>query len=199
MDLSDHALTRLSRRGLLVGVVAATLCAKVGSARAHNSAGVVVPPEAPPAVDLALHTGERSSLATLLSGHVTALQLMFTSCSATCPIQGAVFAESTRALGDTVKDAQWLSVSIDPGHDDAGALKTWMSRFGHHPRWRAGRPTRTQLDRLYDFLKARNKGPDRHTAQVYFFNRKGQLTMRSVDFPSSSEITRVLQALSSLP
>jgi len=197
MDLPDQPLTALSRRRFLAGALALTLGARVSTVRAHNSAGVVAPPEAPPAVELTLDDGKRASLASLLSGRVTALQLMFTSCSATCPIQGAVFAESARALTAEVKDAQWLSVSIDPARDTSAALRAWMARFGAHPRWRAARPAPSQLDGLYDFLKARNPGPDRHTAQVYFFNRKGLLAMRSVDFPSSKEITRVLQSLAS--
>jgi hypothetical protein len=45
-------------------------------------------------------------------------------------------------------------------------------------------------------LKARSRGADRHTAQVYFFNRGGQLVLRSVDFPPAAAIARVLRDLS---
>ena len=36
---------------------------------------------------------------------------------------------------------------------------------------------------------------DRHTAQVYFFDRGGRLAMRSVDFPPVGELVRVMKAL----
>ena len=52
-----------------------------------------------------------------------------------------------------------------------------------------------QLARLIDFLKARATGADRHTAQVYFFNRRAALVMRSVDFPPAGGLVRVLKEL----
>lgn len=193
MALSYHPMMPLSRRTFLMGVAATVLAPKV--ARAHNNAGVVDPPAAPPALSLTLDDGKATTLAKHLRGHVSAVQLMFTSCGATCPIQGAVFAESVRSLADSMKDAQWLSVSIDPARDDPQRLHAWMARFGAHSRWRAARPDPKQIDPLYEFLKAQNPGPDRHTAQVYFFDRRGDLVMRSVDFPSSKEIARVLTDL----
>jgi protein SCO1/2 len=184
-----------TRRSFLAGCGAALLCSRSGPVLAHNNAGVVSPPVPPPAVQLDLDDGRSTTLAKLLHGRVTALQMMFTSCKATCPIQGAVFGHAAKALGDTIPTAQWLSISIDPERDDPKALAAWMKRFGSHPRWRAGRPTPTQLTSLVDFLKSAAPGPDRHTAQVYFFDRKGQLTMRSVDFPPSTELTRVIADL----
>jgi protein SCO1/2 len=106
-----------------------------------------------------------------------------------------VFAQAAKALGDAVPTAQWLSISIDPERDDPKALAAWMERFGRHPRWRAGRPKPAELKSLVDFLKSAAPGPDRHTAQVYFFDRAGRLSMRSVDFPPSTELTRVLGQL----
>jgi len=186
----------LSRRTFLaVAGAAAAIGASPSLAFAHSNAGVVEPAVAPPDVSLTLDDGKAASLRKLLRGRVSALQLMFTSCGATCPIQGAVFAAAAQKLGERVPDARFLSLTIDPGRDDAKALHGWMARFGAHSRWQAGRPEPRQLDPLVEFLKARNPGPDSHTAQVYFFNRRGQLALRSVDFPTVSEILRVLEAL----
>ncbi len=188
-------MSALSRRMFLGGMAASALVATSSPARAHSNAGVVTPPLAAPTVSLTLDNGKITSLHKLLLGRVTAVQLMFTSCSATCPIQGAVFSQAARELGDTVNDAHWLSVSIDPGRDTPKSLHAWMARFGAHPRWQAARPEPKHLDPFFDFLKARNPGPDRHTAQVYFFNRRGELAMRSVDFPPVAELLRVMQDL----
>jgi protein SCO1 len=184
-----------TRRSFLAGCCATVLWSRSGVVRAHKDAGLVSPRVAPPDIQLDLDDGRRTSLAKLLHGRVTALQMMFTSCKATCPIQGAVFAAAAKALGDTVPTAQWLSISIDPARDDPKALAAWMKRFGGHPRWRAARPTATQLTSLVELLKSAAPGPDRHTGQVYFFDQKGLLTMRSVDFPPSTELTRVLTDL----
>ena len=184
-----------TRRSFLAGSVATLLWSRSALVRAHSNAGVVAPAVAPPQVDLDLADGRSTTLGKLLHGRVTALQMMFTSCRATCPIQGAVFAQAAKALGDTLEAAQWLSISIDPARDDPKALAAWMERFGKHPRWHAARPKPAQLTALVDFLKSAAPGPDRHTAQVYFFDRKGRLTLRSVDFPPSTELTRVLGEL----
>lgn len=185
----------LPRRAWLGGALAAAVTGFGARSRAHTDAGVVEPPRAPPEVRLTLEDGRSCRLSQALAGRVTALQIIFTRCQATCPIQGALFAQGVRQLGAELADAQWLSLSIDPDHDDPAALRAWMARLGAHPRWHAGRPEPQDLDPLVDFLKARNRGPDRHTAQVYFFNRAGLLALRSVDFPPVAEMIRVLRSL----
>jgi protein SCO1/2 len=179
----------------LGGLAAAAVGALPSVARAHNVAGAVVPPVAPPAVPLLLDDGAATDLARVLAGRLTAVQLMFTSCRGLCPIQGALFASTAKRLGDRVPDAQLLSISIDPERDDPKALRAWLDHMGQSPRWRAARPDPKALDPLVDFLRSRAKGPDSHTAQAYFFDRRGLLVMRSVDFPPAQEVVRVLEEL----
>ena len=93
-----------------------------------------------PDVTLTLHDGRRATLAALLSGKTTVLQLMFTGCSATCPIQGAVFVALQSRLAAAPATVQLLSISIDALADDANALAGWRRRFGASPRWLAGVP-----------------------------------------------------------
>ncbi|HVR62692.1 MAG TPA: SCO family protein [Polyangia bacterium] len=187
-----------SRRAILTAASAAVATAIIDAApaRAHNGAGVVQPPAPPPAARLTLDDGRASNLHDVLAGRVTALQLIFTRCRATCPIQGAIFGRAVQALGDSVADARWLSVSIDPSYDDPGALRAWLARFGVSPRWRAARPDPADLPPLFDFLNARAGGADNHTAQVYFFDRAGNLAMRSLDFPPVATIVRIMHGLS---
>ena len=195
MVLPYASLSRPTRRAMLSGSAAALVGALVPRALAHNDAGVVEPPLLVPDVALTLQDGRSSNLRAALAGKITALQLMFTSCHGACPIQGALFAKGAKALGDSVKAAQWLSLSIDPARDDPAALRQWMERHGAHPRWRAGRPDSKQLDALVGFLKSKKSGPDPHTAQVYYFNQKSELVLRSVDFPPVPEILGILRKL----
>jgi protein SCO1 len=85
-------------------------------------------------------------------------------------------------------------VSIDPLNDDPKAMRGWLKRFGASQRWLGATPEIAQLDRLLDFLRARNTGVDRHTPQVYFFNTAGELALRSTDFPAPEDIARLLKA-----
>jgi protein SCO1 len=195
MGLRHLPLTLGDRRHFLACSGALALGALVRPARAHNEAGSVDPPQPPPSVALTFDDGSTSALRDALAGRASAIQLMFTSCQATCPIQGALFAEAARKLGGRLKPAQLLSISIDPEHDTPARLKSWLERFGPSPRWRAARPEKEQIKKLADFLKSRTQGPDPHTGQVYFFNRKGELVLRSVDFPPAVEVVRVLEAI----
>jgi len=195
MGLRHGQLSQLSRRCFLAGSAVAALGGIHADAWAHNDAGAVSPALPPPALSLTLHDNSNSTLQSVLAGRASALQLMFTSCQATCPIQGALFADAAKRLGDRLKPAQLLSVSIDPAHDSPAALREWLKRFGPSPRWRAARPDKAQLDSLVTFLKSKNPAPDPHTAQVYFFNRKGELVLRSVDFPPAAEVVRVLESI----
>ena len=183
----------MTRRQLMLGLPAGALLALCNpAAKAHNDAGRVLPPIAPPPLSLTLHDGTRTTLAKVLQGHSTALQLMFTGCSATCPIQGAIFSAVQKNLPASAQ-VRLVSVSIDPLNDDPAAMRRWLKHFDANPRWLGATPDYRELDRLLDFLRARSKGTDRHTPQVYFFNANGALALRSTDFPSSDEITRLLR------
>jgi protein SCO1 len=193
MDVRHQSLI-LSRRGFVAGALAGAVSGASGAADAHD-AGDVTPPQAAPRVALTLDDDSASTLAAQLAGRVTALQLMFTSCQATCPIQGALFGAAAKSLGERLPSAQLLSVSIDPDRDSPAVLKAWLKRFGTSPRWRAARPDKAQLDGLVAFLKSKKTGPDPHAAQVYFFNRKGELTLRTVEFPPAKEVVRLLESM----
>lgn len=190
-------MSRPARRTFLLGAGAAALGLESELALAHADAGPVNPPEAPPPAKLTLDDGGATTLQALLAGRVSAVQLMFTSCQATCPIQGALFAEAAKKLGESAKPAQLLSISIDPDRDTPAALREWLKRFGASPRWRAAQPDKAQLEALQGFLKSNNPAPDPHTAQVYYFDRKGRLVLRSVDFPPAADVVRALEQLAS--
>jgi protein SCO1/2 len=136
--LAERAPPLLSRRSLLgAGLAAAAVTSSniiASRCHAHANAGLVTPPATPPPTRLTIDDGRSRQLRDQLTGQVTAVQRIFTSCQATCPIQGAIFAHGARTLGDEVRDAQWLSISIDPAHDDPTALRGWMARFGASTR-----------------------------------------------------------------
>ncbi len=195
MDLRDLTLASSARRAFLLAASTAAVGLRHEPASAHSAAGPVDPAQAPPQLKLTLDDGTASSLQALLKDRVTALQLMFTSCQATCPIQGALFAEAAKQLGARAKPAQLLSVSIDPERDTPAALRAWLKRFGASPRWRAAKPDKPELEAFQSFLKSRNPAPDPHTAQVYYFDRKARLVLRSVDFAPAADVVRILEQL----
>lgn len=184
------------RRMLAAATVFGTASWPGRRAQAHGSFGPVEPALAAPALGLQDMGGKRADLPAALRGHVTALQLMFTGCSATCPIQGALFADAQQRLGRDDAGIRLLSISIDPLGDDLEAMRAWLARFGAQPpRWSAALPRMQDVDRLLDFLRGRAAGVDRHTAQAFVFDRKAQLVFRTQDMPTPSELVRLLQRI----
>ncbi|MDO9237820.1 MAG: SCO family protein [Aquabacterium sp.] len=170
----------------------------VGSstAQAHQLAGRVVPPQRPPSLPLQMTDGRRLDVSAVLAGQVTAVQMMFTTCSATCPIQGALFAAVRDGLGAAWPQARLLSLSLDPLTDTPQSLAAWLGRFGQAgTRWQAARPAIEALPKWVDFLKSGQSGPDRHTGQVYVFDKQGRLAMRTVDFPPAEQVVGMLTGL----
>ncbi len=178
------------RRRLLLSAAAWPLA----GVQAHNDAGRVRPALPAPVLPLTLHDGRRSTLPQLLRGHATALQLMFTGCSATCPIQGALFAGVQQGLAGQ-RGVQLVSLSVDPLGDDAPGLARWLQLYGAGSQWRGGLPRVADVDALFDFLRARSREPDRHTAQVYFFTPQAELALRSTHFPSAEQVLGMLAGL----
>ncbi len=181
---------------------APTDAARAAAASAHFPFGPVVPARPMPAWPLTTHTGQATTLRTLTQGRLTALQLMFTGCSATCPIQGAIFAEAQRQLGARVAGAQFVSLSIDPLSDTQQALAAWLKNLGAQAGWVAAAPRMAELDALFELLSGprigKRSGPDPHTGQVYFLSRRGELVYRSADLPPPEQIVQLMRQIDSL-
>ena len=183
-------------------VAAPTDTARAAAASAHFPFGPVVPARPMPAWPLTTHTGQATTLRALMQGRLTALQLMFTGCSATCPIQGAIFAEAQRQLGTRVAGSQFVSLSIDPLSDTPKALATWLQNLGAQAGWVAAAPRMAELDALFELLSGprvgKRSGPDPHTGQVYFLSRRGELVYRSADLPPPEQIVQLMRQIDAL-
>lgn len=162
----------------------------------HDPFGRVVPPLPAPALPLTGDDGQVVTWPERMRGHATAVQLMFTTCSAICPIQGALYAEVAAQVDPA--SCRLLSLSIDPLGDNAPALHAWLTRHGAPPHWRAAVPRMDDLDRMLDHLRGRASGVDRHTGQVYVFDRFGRLVWRTVDLPAPAHVVELLRTVAAL-
>jgi protein SCO1/2 len=184
----------LSRRVVLVA--GAGLAAR--PAAAHGGLGPVTPPLGVPDLPVTLHDGRRATLPSLLRNRITAVQLMFTGCSASCPVQGAVFAVLQGLVLGALPAALLLSLSIDPLSDDAAALKAWRRRFGAAEGWLAASPPVKHAEVMLDFMQGRRapgRVADRHNAQVFLFDARGRLAYRLAEFAAPRDIARAMTEL----
>jgi protein SCO1/2 len=168
----------------------------------HFPFGPVVPPRPVPSLAVMTSSGEQTDLQTLFSGRVSAVQLMFTGCSATCPIQGALFAQAQRRLGAGLPDVQFVSISIDPLGDSPAALAAWLEKFDAAPGWLALQPGVDDVGTLFTVLgeggEPRPTGRDPHTGQVYFIDRHGALVLRTPSLPPATQIIDGIRMVAAL-
>jgi len=164
--------------------------------RAHQL-GLVDPAIAIPPLACVCSDGRSTTLLELLNGKTTAVQLMFTGCSAICPMQGALYARIQSYLSDHAKrNIQLLSLSIDPLSDDPKALSGWLKRFDAREGWIAAAPAMAALTQMTTLFNGRAALPDTHSGQVYLVRRDAQLVWRTADLPAPRDVVDLLVRLS---
>jgi len=192
--------SRLSRRLFLGAVSAAFLHLSLeqrssaqGRAQDH---GPINPPIPVPDVRVVLHDGTTTRLPALVRHHATALQVMFTACRTTCPIQGAIFARVQGLITDqVVRGVQLVSLSVDPRIDTPRALAAWLERFHAGPGWIAAAPEVKDVDRIRAFAGRGRSATDNHSTQVQIVNREGQLVWRTSELPEAEEVATILRRM----
>ena len=68
-------------------------------------------------------------------GRPVALNFIYTSCTAVCPVLSHSFAEFQRRLGDERARVHMVSISIDPEEDTPPRLREYAARFAAGPQW----------------------------------------------------------------
>ena len=72
----------------------------------------------------------------LLKGKKVAVNLIYTRCTATCPLETAKLSQVKKILGDRVgTDLFFVSISIDPDHDTPAVLKAYAEKFHAGEGW----------------------------------------------------------------
>jgi protein SCO1/2 len=198
------AIAAVSRRSFLQTFAAASLlpcaCLAQSSSAAQPTApafnadhGRIKPPVPVPAVPLLRYDGKKTTLAALTQAHATAVQLMFTTCTTTCPIQAAIFQRVQALLpAMSVNRIQLLSISVNPDDDNPAALSSWRNRFSAGPQWIAAAPAPADNQLIQAFFgQARGSYAD-HSTQVNIIDRQGRLFWRTTELPTSQEIAAIL-------
>lgn len=165
-----------------------------GDRAQHMPFGPIDPPAPLPDVDLVLDDGTRSTLADATAGRLTFLQLVFVSCSTTCPLQGAIFGATEDLIDDP--GVMLLSVSIDPIGDTPATMRRWMDDHGGGPRWRSAVPDLDDLGPLLDATGARSDdgaGVDVHDSQVYLLDPEGRLVFVTEDLPDPAALSGLVR------
>jgi protein SCO1/2 len=72
----------------------------------------------------------------LIKGKIVAIDLIYTTCQYSCPLETARLAQVQKMLGDRVgKDIFFYSITIDPKNDTPEVLKAYARKFHAGPGW----------------------------------------------------------------
>ena len=72
----------------------------------------------------------------LIKGKIVAIDLIYTTCHYSCPLETARLAQVQKKLGNRVgSDIFFYSISIDPENDTPQVLKAYMEKFHVGPGW----------------------------------------------------------------
>jgi protein SCO1 len=83
----------------------------------------------------------------LLKGKTVVVNLIYTQCLDSCPLETARLLQLQKMLGDHVgKDIFFYSVSIDPEHDTPAVLKAYAEKFHTGPGWLFLTGKKTDID-----------------------------------------------------
>ena len=133
-------------------------------------------------------------LPAITTHHATAVQLMFTGCTTTCPMQGAIFEGVQKLLPEmNARGIQLLSLSVDPQNDTPAAMSAWLRRFHAGQTWSGAAPENKDLARLKGFFGRGVGSSDDHSTQVHILDRASRLVWRTSELPSPEEIAALLQ------
>jgi protein SCO1/2 len=158
--------------------------------------GRVYPPRPVPDIPVRCADGRSASLRALLQGKATALHLIFTQCTTTCPIQGAIFEKVQDLLPEqTAHGVQLLSLSIDSEADTPEALHKWLERFHARPGWVAAVPRMEDLKAVRTFFSDGGREVGNHITQVQIIDRNGALIWHTFDLPSADSIVVMLRRM----
>jgi protein SCO1/2 len=89
-----------------------------------------------PNVPLTTQDGEAVKFYDLIRGKVVAINLIYTTCHYSCPLETARLAQVQKLLGDRMgRDVLFLSISINPDFDTPAVLKEYATRYHAGPGW----------------------------------------------------------------
>ena len=187
---------RPSRRAVLRSIAAGAVPLLWGARALSQDHGRVRPPVTAPDLPVVRNDGAHTTLGALLGHHATALQVMFTACSTTCPIQGAIFERVQKLIPDQIaRGVQLVSLSVDPEHDTAAALGRWLRRFHARPGWIAVAPRAQDVEQVRTFAGRGRSLSDNHSTQVQLLNREGLVVWRTGELPEAEEIAGLLRRI----
>ena len=110
----------------------------------------------------------------LIKGKIVAIDLIYTTCHYSCPLETARLVQVQKMLGDRMgKDIFFYSITIDPEHDTPEVLKAYAEKYHVGPGWLFLTGKKEEIDFLSKKLglySSPAESLDGHTAHLLIGN-----------------------------
>jgi protein SCO1/2 len=142
-----------------------------------------------PATQLVRADGAKVSFPQALDdGRPVALNFIYTSCTAICPVLSHSFAEFQRRLGTERERVHLVSISIDPEEDTPRRLLEYAARFEAGPQWEFYTGSTAASTGLQKAFQAWFGGKMHHRPVTFLRAAPGQPWVRLDGFSSPDEL-----------
>jgi protein SCO1 len=147
-----------------------------------------------PDVTLVDQQGARVKLKDVVpEGKPVFVQFVFTSCPTICPILGAIFSSFQAKVGPEAKDIRFVSISIDPEHDDPARMQAYLKRYHAQENWTFLTGAREDIALVQRAFDAGVENRMSHTPLTFFFSPAAHAWVRIGGFIGASELVAEYQ------
>ncbi|HET7404246.1 MAG TPA: SCO family protein [Usitatibacter sp.] len=131
-----------------------------------------------------------------MAGRLVVIDFVYTTCTTTCPLQSALFANLQHRLGDRIgRDVALVTVTVDPVRDTPPRLKELANRFGARPGWTfltGSPPAVEEVLRAFDVYTPSFAS---HPPAVLVGDARSGEWLRYVGFPRAEQVLKSLEQL----
>lgn len=129
----------------------------------------------------------------LVKGKTVAINFIFTTCTATCPVLTATFRRVQTDLGEHAgRDVQLISISVDPTIDVPERLRAFADKFKAGPGWTFVTGNKSDVDVLLKALGAATANKNDHTPFVLIGNERSGIWTRVYGLSPPATLARIL-------
>jgi protein SCO1/2 len=147
-----------------------------------------------PDIELVDMEGRRESLTRILApDDPVMLNLIFTTCTAICPVMSATFAQVRHDLGSRRDQLRMISISIDPEHDTPKRLNEYAHKYKADAQWQFYTGARVDIVKLQRSLQAYRGNKMNHIPLTYLRPSATSPWIRIEGFASAQDLINEYQ------
>lgn len=129
----------------------------------------------------------------LVAGKVVAINFIFTTCTASCPLLAATFRRLQEELGGRVGRNVWLiSISVDPSTDTPERLRNFATKFKAGPGWTFVTGDKNDIDAVLREFGVAVANKNDHTPMILIGNDGAGYWTRAYGLSAPSALAKLV-------